>query len=103
MSAIVERLGVVGAGTMGAGIAQLGCTAGMRTRIHDPVPEALDRGAQRVRDGLARWIDKGRVGEDALERLEPVRSLDDLAGCELVIEAAPESAELKRELFAELS
>jgi 3-hydroxybutyryl-CoA dehydrogenase len=103
MSAIVERLGVVGAGTMGAGIAQLGCSAGMRTRIHDPVPEALDRGAQRVRDGLARWIDKGRVGDDALERLEPVRSLDDLAGCELVIEAAPESAELKRELFAELS
>jgi 3-hydroxybutyryl-CoA dehydrogenase len=103
MSAIVERLGFVGAGTMGAGIAQLGCTAGMRTRIHDPVPEALDRGAQRVRDGLARWIDKGRVGDDALERLEPVRSLDDLAGCELVIEAAPESAELKREVFAELS
>jgi 3-hydroxybutyryl-CoA dehydrogenase len=103
MTGVPEQLGVVGAGTMGAGIAQLGCAVGMRTLLHDPVPEALDRGAERVRDGLARWIDKGRVGDDALDRLEPVRPLDDLADCELVIEAAPERPELKRELFAELS
>jgi len=103
MIVVAKRLGLVGAGTMGAGIAQLGCAAGMRTLLHDPVPDALDRGAERVREGLAKWIDKGRVGDDALERLEPVGSLDDLAACELVIEAAPERAELKRELFAELS
>jgi 3-hydroxybutyryl-CoA dehydrogenase len=103
MTGTPERLGVVGAGTMGAGIAQLGCAAGMHTVLHDPVPEALDRGAERVRVGLARWVEKGRVGEEAVERLEPVRSLDDLGECELVIEAAPERAELKRELFGELS
>jgi 3-hydroxybutyryl-CoA dehydrogenase len=96
-------LGVVGAGTMGAGIAQLGCAAGMRTLLHDPVPAALERGADRVRRGLARWVEKGRVGEDAAGRLEPVAGLDALAPCELVIEAAPERPDLKRELFARLS
>ena len=53
-------LGVVGAGTMGAGIAQLGAAAGMRTLLHDPVPEALERGAEAARRGLRKWIEKGR-------------------------------------------
>jgi 3-hydroxybutyryl-CoA dehydrogenase len=96
-------LGVVGAGTMGAGIAQLGCAAGMTVVLHDPVEEALERGAERVQAGLAKWIEKGGTGGDSLERLRVAASLDDLAGCELVIEAAPEDAGLKRELFAALS
>ena len=96
-------LGVVGAGTMGAGIAQLGAAAGMRTLLHDPVPEALGRGAASARAGLAKWVEKGRVGEDAASLLEPVSSLDELAPCELVIEAAPERLELKRGLFGALS
>jgi 3-hydroxybutyryl-CoA dehydrogenase len=96
-------LGVVGAGTMGAGIAQLGCAAGMTALLHDPVEDALEHGAERVRSGLRKWVEKGRAGEDSLERLRPARSLDELAPCELVIEAAPERADLKRELFASLS
>jgi 3-hydroxybutyryl-CoA dehydrogenase len=96
-------LGVVGAGTMGAGIAQLGCAAGMSVLLHDSVEDALAGGAERVRSGLRKWIDKGRAGEDSLELLRPAASLRELAGCELVIEAAPERADLKRELFAELS
>ena len=96
-------LGVVGAGTMGAGIAQLGAAAGMRTLLHDPVPDALDRGTESVRRGLAKWVEKGRVGEDAAGLLEPVALLDELAPCDLVIEAAPERAELKRDLFGALS
>ncbi len=96
-------LGVVGAGTMGAGIAQLGAAAGMRTLLHDPVPEALERGAESVRRGLSKWAEKGRVGEDAGQLLEVAGSLDDLAPCDLVIEAAPERAELKRDLFGALS
>ena len=96
-------LGVVGAGTMGAGIAQLGAAAGMRTLLHDPVPEALERGAESVRRGLSKWVEKGRVAEDASHLLEVVGSLDELAPCELVIEAAPERAELKRDLFGALS
>jgi 3-hydroxybutyryl-CoA dehydrogenase len=96
-------LGVVGAGTMGAGIAQLGCAAGMRTRLHDPVPQALAAGEARVRDGLGRWAAKGRVEAGAADLLEVAGSLEELAGCELVIEAAPERPELKRELFGRLS
>jgi 3-hydroxybutyryl-CoA dehydrogenase len=96
-------LGVVGAGTMGAGICQLGCAAGMTALLHDPDEDALERGAERVRSGLEKWIEKGRAGEDSLELLRPVASLEELAGCELVIEAAPERADLKRDLFASLS
>ena len=99
----MSRLGVVGAGTMGVGIAQLGCAAGMRTVLHDPVPEALEHGAAGVRRGLGRWVDKGRVGSDAAALLSTAGSIEDLAGCDLVIEAAPERLDLKRELFSELS
>jgi 3-hydroxybutyryl-CoA dehydrogenase len=88
---------------MGAGIAQLGCAAGMRTVLHDPLPEALERGEAGVRKGLARWVEKGRVGSEAEGLLSIAASLDGLAGCDLVIEAAPERLELKRELFGELS
>ena len=96
-------LGVVGAGTMGAGICQLGCAAGMAVLLHDPVEGALERGSERVEQGLRKWIEKGRASEGSLERLRPAAAVDGLAGCELVIEAAPERPELKRELFAELS
>jgi 3-hydroxybutyryl-CoA dehydrogenase len=103
VTAAPERLGVVGAGTMGAGIAQLGCFAGMRTLLHDPVPEALERGEERVRAGLAKWAEKGRVSGDAVRLLEPVAAAEGLASCELVIEAAPERLDIKRELFGRLS
>jgi 3-hydroxybutyryl-CoA dehydrogenase len=99
----VGRIGVVGAGTMGAGIAQLGCAAGIATVLHDPVGEALERGAEGARRGLARWAEKGRVGAAAADLLEIAPALEGLASCELVIEAAPERPELKRELFAALS
>jgi 3-hydroxybutyryl-CoA dehydrogenase len=99
----MTTLGVVGAGTMGAGIAQLGAAAGMRTLLHDPVPEALERGTKGARRGLAKWAEKGRVGEEAAGLLEPVSSLDELAPCDLVIEAAPERADLKRDLLGALS
>jgi 3-hydroxybutyryl-CoA dehydrogenase len=97
------RLGVVGAGTMGAGIAQLGCGAGMETTLHDPVPEALERGVEQVRAGLAKWVEKGRADAAAAGLLETAAELDELAECELVIEAAPERPDLKRELFERLS
>ncbi len=100
-------IGVVGAGTMGAGIAQLAARAGARTLLHDPLADALQRGAQRARDGLAKEAAKGRLGAEeadaAAARLEPVDSLDALAACELVIEAAPERLELKHELYARLA
>jgi len=88
---------------MGAGIAQLGAAAGMRTLLHDPDAEALERGAEGARRGLSKWIEKGRIGEETAPLLEPISELDDLAPCDLVIEAAPERPELKRDLFGALS
>ncbi|HWX51831.1 MAG TPA: 3-hydroxyacyl-CoA dehydrogenase NAD-binding domain-containing protein [Solirubrobacteraceae bacterium] len=100
-------IGVLGAGTMGAGIAQLACRAGARTLLHDPVADALQRGMERARDGLEKEAARGRLTEDAareaFERLEPVEDLAALAPCELVIEAAPEQLELKHELYGRLS
>jgi len=102
-----DPIAVLGAGTMGAGIAQLACLAGARTLLHDPVAEALDRGLQAVPRNLRRGAERGRWSEPEAEaaaaRLEPAPSLEDLAPAELVIEAAPESLELKRELFGRLS
>jgi 3-hydroxybutyryl-CoA dehydrogenase len=103
----VERVGVVGAGTMGAGIAQIAALGGYETRLHDPVPAALETGVQRLRGALAKGATKGRWSEAeaevASDRLGAATSLADLGGCELVIEAAPEDLALKRELFAALA
>ena len=68
MAAGAEVVGVVGAGTMGAGIAQLAAATGARTIVHDPDELALQRGLDRARDGLARWAAKGRVAPDAGDR-----------------------------------
>jgi 3-hydroxybutyryl-CoA dehydrogenase len=92
---------------MGAGIAQLAALAGARTLVHDPIPEALDRGIEQIKRHLERGAERGRyTPEDAAaaaRRLDRAASLEDLAPSELVIEAAPERLELKRELFAGLS
>jgi 3-hydroxybutyryl-CoA dehydrogenase len=102
-----RTIGVAGAGTMGAGIAQLACLSGARTLLHDPVPDALDAGLNRIRGHLARGVERGRLTEAqaaaAAERLEGAPALEGLSPSELVIEAAPERLELKRELFARLS
>jgi 3-hydroxybutyryl-CoA dehydrogenase len=107
VSDLPQRLGVVGAGTMGSGIAQLGCLAGIHTVLHDPVPEALEGGAAGLRAGLAKGAERGRwsaaEANAAAARLATTFTLDGLAGCDLVIEAAPERPALKRELFAALS
>src|SRR4051794_40720677 len=89
-------IGVVGAGTMGAGIAQLGAQAGERTLLHDPDGGALERGLESARGRLER-----KDADPGL--LEPAGRLEDLAGCDVVIEAAPESLELKRELLSALA
>jgi 3-hydroxybutyryl-CoA dehydrogenase len=100
-------IGVLGAGTMGSGIAQLAARSGARTLLHDPFPEALARGIAGAEDGLRKEMVKGKLKEEdaaaASERLEPAEDLAALADCELVIEAAPERLELKHEMYAKLS
>ena len=96
-------IGVLGAGTMGSGIAELAARSGARTLMYDPVGEALARGVRRVSADLDKLVARGRLdadeATDALGRLESVEDLGALAGAELVIEAAPERLELKHELL----
>jgi 3-hydroxybutyryl-CoA dehydrogenase len=106
MSAAPQVIGVVGAGTMGSGIAQLAAQSGARTLLYDPVEGAAAAGAERARAGIAKLVDKGRLTGDAAGiggRLEVADALEALSACELIIEAAPERLELKHELVAELS
>jgi 3-hydroxybutyryl-CoA dehydrogenase len=101
-----RTIGVIGAGTMGAGIAQLAARSGASTLLHDPIPEALTRGAERVAKGLQKEAAKGKLSAEqaaaATERLQAVEGIAALALCDLVIEAAPERLDLKHELYRQL-
>lgn len=105
--AIPDTIAVIGAGTMGAGIAQLAAQAGAHTLLYDAVPAGLERGVGLIESGLAKSVTRGRLSESdaaaALARLTPVRALSDLAEAGMVIEAAPERLELKLEIFGALA
>jgi 3-hydroxybutyryl-CoA dehydrogenase len=106
-SVAVERVGVVGAGAMGSGIAQLAALSGFETYLYDLDRRALERGIDQLKAGLRRGVERGRWSEaeavEALTRLNADVLIESLSGCELVIEAAPEDLELKRNLFARLA
>jgi 3-hydroxybutyryl-CoA dehydrogenase len=103
----VERVGVVGAGTMGAGIAQIAALGGYRTVIYELDSRALQRGLEQLRAALRRGAERGRWKEqdaiDALGRIETDQIIEAVKDCDLVIEAAPEDLELKRNLFQRLA
>jgi 3-hydroxybutyryl-CoA dehydrogenase len=99
----VSRIGVLGAGTMGSGIAQIAALGGYETVLYDPDPAALAAGGERAERGIAKGVERGRwsqaEGDAAAARLGGADELEGLAGCDLVIEAVPEVLELKRELL----
>jgi 3-hydroxybutyryl-CoA dehydrogenase len=103
----VARVGVVGAGTMGAGIAQIAALGGYRTAIYELDSKALERGMEQLRNALRRGAERRRWSEqqaiDALERIETDSIIEVLRDCDVVIEAAPEDLELKRNLFERLA
>jgi 3-hydroxybutyryl-CoA dehydrogenase len=100
-------IAVIGAGTMGAGIAQLAAQTGARTLLHDPFPGAVERGLAGIAAGLEKLVAKGRIEacsrDEILGRLEPAESLEELAAAGLVIEAVPERMEIKLDLFGALA
>jgi 3-hydroxybutyryl-CoA dehydrogenase len=100
------RVGVVGLGTMGAGIAQVSITAGDDTIGREVTMDLAERGRATSERYLARAVEKGRLTEEerdaALARLTLTTDVGDLADCDLVIEAIVEELGAKRELFAEL-
>jgi len=103
----IAHIGIIGAGTMGSGIAQLTTLGGFVTTIHDPDPVAREGGEMRFGEDLSRGVERGLWNEEeaeaAIDRLESAHSIDDLATCDLIIEAAPEDLDLKRKLFRSLA
>ena len=96
-------VGVLGAGTMGTGIAQVAALGGYETRLYDPDAAAAENAEIRLGEALAKGLSHARwtelEAEEALDRVRTTTDLEDLAECELLIEAAPEKVELKRDLF----
>jgi 3-hydroxybutyryl-CoA dehydrogenase len=99
----VERIGVLGAGTMGAGIAQVAAEAGLPVLVHDPIPGAFERASERIGQHLGRKVEKGQLTaadrEAAQARITPAASIEELAKAHLIVEAIPEDLELKRQAF----
>lgn len=102
----MKRIGVVGAGTMGAGIAQVAAQAGYDVVIYDIGPAPLETGLGRIRSGLERLVQRGKLSQEELSaimgRIATTTALGDFAGVDFVIEAAPEILDLKREIFEKL-
>ena len=102
----MNRIGILGAGTMGAGIAQVVVEAGMAALVHDPIPGAYQRAYEKVTGFLTRRVEKGQLDADvsaaAIGRLSEAASLEDLAVADFLIEAIPEELKLKSEAFRQL-
>jgi 3-hydroxybutyryl-CoA dehydrogenase len=102
----IGRIGVVGAGTMGHGIAQVAAQSGYEVVLADAVPDALERGVAQVAKGLGRLVEKGKLAADAREqalaRLETAGDLTAFARVDLAVEAVVERLEVKQAVLAEL-
>jgi len=103
---MIKTVGVIGAGTMGNGIAQVFAQAGFQVVVQDVAVKALDRGRAAIEKSLAKFVEKGKLDaasrEAALGRLVFTTSLDGFAAADYVVEAAFEERETKRALFAKL-
>ncbi|HEX2341592.1 MAG TPA: 3-hydroxyacyl-CoA dehydrogenase NAD-binding domain-containing protein [Vicinamibacterales bacterium] len=102
----IKVVGVVGAGTMGNGIAQVFAQAGFDVRLHDTFQPALDRARKTVETSLGKFVEKGKLSagdrDAALGRLRATSTIDDLADADYVVEAIVEELEAKRALFRTL-
>jgi len=102
----VRQIGVVGAGTMGNGVAQTFAVAGFPVVMRDLSQAALDRGIKTIKKSLDRMVSKGKLSaqdaEQALARIRPTTSMSDFKDCDLVVEAIVENLEIKSKLIQEL-
>jgi 3-hydroxybutyryl-CoA dehydrogenase len=102
----IKKVGVVGCGLMGAGIAQVCAAAGFETVVREVAPEVVDKGLKGIDKNLARLVEKGTISEaqksEIRGRLSGTTAIEDLKDCDLVIEAIIEQLPAKRELFAKL-
>jgi 3-hydroxybutyryl-CoA dehydrogenase len=100
------RIGVLGAGTMGAGIAQVAAQAGFETLLYDISQEFIDKGLGRIRNFLQGSRERGKITAEEekqiLDQLHSTTKLETFKGSNLIIEAVPEKLELKRDIFKQL-
>lgn len=101
-----KTVGVIGAGTMGNGIAHVFAQAGLQVVLHDMQPQFVQKGVDTIRKNLQRGVDKGRMTSAELEatlgRIQATTSLSDLADCQVVVEAIIERLDVKQDLFRRL-
>ncbi|MFD4838061.1 3-hydroxyacyl-CoA dehydrogenase [Achromobacter sp. NPDC058515] len=102
----IQTIGVVGAGAMGRGIAQIAAQAGLRVRLYDTSPDAVAAARESLRQTWEKLAQKGKLttadAQAALERVESATALTDMSKCQLVVEAIVERLDVKRDLFAAL-
>jgi len=102
----IQKVGVVGCGLMGSGIAQVSAQAGFPTVVREVSPELVEKGLKGIEKNLARLVEKGTISEAAKGeirgRLKGVTSLGELKDCDVIVEAIIEQLPAKRELFASL-
>ena len=102
----VSSIGVVGAGQMGAGIAQVSACAGYSLTLVDIKADVIESGVASIRSSLTRMVSKGKLdqktSDEALDRIQTSLDLEDLAECDLVVEARPEVLDLKTSTFNRL-
>jgi 3-hydroxybutyryl-CoA dehydrogenase len=102
----LEKIGVLGAGTMGAGIAQVAAQAGFETLIYDIAQEFIDKGLGRIQSFLRGSRERGKLTaeqeQEVLDRLHTTTSLEAFEESSLIIETVPENLELKRDIFKQL-
>ena len=102
----IEKIGVVGCGLMGSGIAQTAAQAGLQVAVREVSTELIDKGFTNIDKNLARLVQRGTLTaaqrDAARNRLRGTTKLDDLAGCDLIIEAITEQLAPKKELFRAL-
>ena len=102
----VKKIGVLGAGQMGAGIAQVASCSGYSVTLVDIDENAVKRGMDSIRSSLRRIVSKGRMevkeSEAALDAITQSTSRSDFSDCDLIVEAIPEILQLKLDVFSEL-
>jgi 3-hydroxybutyryl-CoA dehydrogenase len=102
----IQKVGVVGCGLMGSGIAQVSAQAGLQTVVREVSSELVEKGLKGIEKNLSRLVEKGTITEQAKSdirgRLKGVTALDDLKDCDLIVEAIIEQLPAKRELFSTL-
>ena len=103
---MIKNIGIIGAGTMGSGIAQVAATAGCAVKLFDVNQEALDKAKAALEKVLKRLIEKGRIDASEKDRIQAniryVTTLKELANADLTIEAIVENLEVKKKVFQEL-